>query len=273
MAELTLRVKAEYESAVACREELKKVEQQMKQLNENSSPREIERLTKRYAELTAKWENSMSFIGKTGVFFKEAFQSIGKSVKDSADSMQELGDTTKSVVDTAKKRLQLEENIRDAIKQQREEAEKRKQYASDGLNRNKTKLTGVEESLSKKYNGQSESNYSEADQALLEKGRESVRKWADEWENANTKVMVFDQLMEESNNRTAKLSQTIGEMQNVYKGFADTAESASTKIFISEGVFNRYYELSRTIENLKQKIKETGEGDDVDFTKLKRVTG
>lgn len=268
MAELVLKVKAEYESAVACREELKKVEQQMKQLNENSSAQEIERLTKRYAELTAKWENSMSFIGKTGVFFKEAFQNIGKTIKDSADSMQDLGNTTKSVIDAAQKRLQLEENIRETLKRQREEAEKTRHNAAEGVNRNRSKLSALEDSLRVKYNSQSEDYYSEADIALLEKGRSSVSNWTKEWDDANTKIMVFDQLMEESTTRTEKLSQTIGEMSNVYKGFADTVESSSTKVFISEDVFNRYHELSRTIENLKQQIKDVGDTDDVDYVKL-----
>ena len=47
MADLILRVKAEYDSAIKCREELKKVEDELKKVNENTSPKEVERLTQK----------------------------------------------------------------------------------------------------------------------------------------------------------------------------------------------------------------------------------
>ena len=268
MAELTLKVKAEYESAVACREELRKVEQQMKQLNENSTPQEIERLTKRYAELTAKWENSMSFIGKTAVFFKEAFQSIGKAVKNSADETKSLGTSTKTVLENAEKHLKLEENIADALKKQREEADKRRNTAAEGFNRNKSKLEYNENLFKQKYGGQAEGFYDEKDQEILRKGREAVANWSKEWEDCNTKVQVFDELIALSNERTEKLNEAVSKVKNTYTGFADTAESTATKIFISEDVFRRYDELSSTINGLKKEITDLGNSDDIDIPTL-----
>lgn len=119
MAELKLKVTAEYDSAIKCREELKKVEEQMKSLNENSSPQEIERLIKRHAELTAQWQNSISFIGKTGVYLRDIIGKVAKTAREAVDDTQSLGSTTREITSEAERRLKTEEKIRDAIKEQR----------------------------------------------------------------------------------------------------------------------------------------------------------
>lgn len=268
MSELIMRVRAEYDSAIKCREEIIKVEQEMKKLNENSSPQEIERLTKRYAELTAKWENSMSFIGKTGAFVKEVFGKIGKSISDSANSTLQLGNTTKSVIDNAQKRLQLENQILSTLEQQRKAEESHRSYLQTGLNRNRRNLQHMEDRLDKKYNGADVSSYSEADRNALNRGRASVEKWSGELDDSNTRLQVYDQLIEEANSRTQKLTHSIDEAKNVYKGFADTVESETPKIFISEEVYRRYDELAARITELKKQIKDLGASDDIDMAQM-----
>lgn len=270
MAELKLKVTAEYDSAIKCREELKKVEEQMKSLNENSSPQEIERLIKRHAELTAQWQNSISFIGKTGVYLRDIIGKVAKTAREAVDDTQSLGSTTREITSEAERRLKTEEKIRDAIKEQRAAAV---EELNKNIIRHNAKVdedTALRQALDQKYNGKGTSFYSEEDQQRLRALNDEMEQTRISVENGNTQIEVFDTLMEESTQRTEKLKTTIDEMGNVYKGFADTAAGSGPKIFISEEVYNRYNELSEKIKSIKEEIKAMPEGD-YDVDTLKRL--
>lgn len=276
MAELTFRVKAEYESAVKCRKELDKTAEALRNLNENSSPQEIEKYTKRYAELTAKYEHSVSFIGKTFAYMKDAIKGVSRELEFSKSNTDDLGNSAKSVIDNAKKRLQLEEKIAEAIKKQKEEAEKnrslyenRLNYAKsqnkqneEGYNRNKERLTAKEKEFKVKYNGLNETAYSEEDRKLLESGRDTVEKWQRAWENStqaikeqeqaiqecDNKIMVYDQMIEESNVRTKMLNDT---MKNMTTGemFTEMSQQANDSM-------QKISQLQSILDNYKAKLQE-----------------
>jgi len=179
-----------------------------------------------------------------------------------------LGNTsTIAAIPALEQRLKLEADILTVLEQQKAAAEQQRNINAEGINRNKAKLEAYEERLSKKYNGAAEGFYDEADIALLESGREAVANWTKAWEDSNAQVQTCDALIAESNARTEQMKHSVEELNNVYKGFADTAESTATKIFISEDVFNRYHELARTIEDLKAQIQSMPDND-IDLPKL-----
>lgn len=269
MADLFLRVKADYQDAVRCREELKKVEAEMKNLDSSASPQKIADLTRKYNQLAVEWENHMSAVGRTGVFIKEAFQQIGKAVKDTVDSSTAIGNSSKSTREALERRLQVEERIADVLKRQREEAER--QVVNSGIKHNNkvAEYNDLRERLDKKYKGKGEGFYDEADTEALRNMIEELKATSQAWEDSNTRLQVYDNLLADSNERTEKMKNTLSEVTNVYKGFADTVESSSTKIFLSEEVFNRYHELSNRIEELKGQIKTVGEGNDIDIPRLR----
>lgn len=120
MSELIFRVRAEYEEAIKCREELKKVDNELKNLTADASQDVIDNLVKKHMELTAKWENSMSSVGKTMTYIKEAISNVGSSIKEGSYEMRNFGKTQDEIISGMEKRLQIEDNIIDAIKQQRD---------------------------------------------------------------------------------------------------------------------------------------------------------
>lgn len=196
--------------------------------------------------------------------------SIFEGIKNTEAPLGDINST--SALSSLEKRLKMEEEIIDVLKQQREEAEKLNNTNAEGIERNKAKLEALQSKLDKKYNGQAEGFYSESDIALLEQGRESVANWTKAWEESNTSVQTYDALITEATGRTDGMKKTIDEMRNVYTGFADTVESSSTKIFISEDVFNRYHELSSLIEDLKAQISSMP-ADDINLPELERLQG
>ena len=287
MSELVFRVRAEYDSAIQCRKELDEVVKKMKELDESSSPQEIEKYVKRYAELTAAYDKSLSFIGKTGALITETWKGVVREIQYNINATENLGTKQRSIIDTAQKRLQLEENIFDTLKKQREvEDAKRKTLESrnttnqEGLERNKRKLSQLESALSTKYTGRDESTYSDSDKALLDKGRESVKKWEEALESStealsrcSAQVMVYDQLMEDSKGRTEQLTKVVGEVSNAYMGFSKTVESTAPKVFISEEVFRRYDELKTTIDDLQKKLEDAAKDPNVDISYVKDLQG
>ena len=176
--------------------------------------------------------------------------------------------TSTGAIPAIEKRLKLEEDILSILEKQKSSAEQASQANAEGYKRNREALAALEEKLSKKYNGAAEGFYSDKDTEKLNKARESVENWAKAWDNSNTAVQACQALIDESNTRTEKMKQTVGELSNVYKGYADTVESTSSKIFISEEVFNRYKELSAEITRLKGEIDALGSNGYVDLPQL-----
>ena len=212
MAELTFRIKAEYDSAIACREELKKIEQEMKKLNENSTPQEIERLTKRYAELTAKWESSISNIGKIGFYARDAFSKIGDAVKGVNKEIQDSNDANETLYSTLVKRLKMEERLTEEFGKQREEAQKQLEIAKEGYNRNVNTYQKGKNLLDNKYNGQAEEFWSEKDQAFMQRGREAIGNWEKEINDRQTQIEVLLNFIDKANESVSSLKEKIGNL-------------------------------------------------------------
>jgi hypothetical protein len=248
MAELTFRVKAEYQSAIECREELKKVEQQLKQVNEKTSQSEIDKLVKRHAELVSKWENSISLLGKAGVFLKNAFSGIGKSIKEGADSTKSLGTTTKEIIDNVQKRLETEERLLNTQKLQRAEAQKTLAYAEEGLKRNQDNLIELRKRLDEAYNGQARGFYSDKDKADLESAEATVQKWIDLWADANSQILDYDKQIANTTTRIEGLGRSMDEAFGTVSldDLRGNIDQTSQKIF----------ELENRITSLKQSIAD-----------------
>ena len=228
-----MRVRAEYDSAIKCREEIIKVEQEMKKLNENSSPKEIERLTRRYAELTAKWENSMSFIGRTGAYMQEAFYKAKDAIAGSNTNLQNMAKSSKTVLDAAKEQLEVQEKILESYKQQREAANSRISVIS-GKREYKDRLESSRKSV---YGGASENTYSESDRKALSKAREDVDGTTDEWERLNEQVKVYDQLIEDAGKKIAKTKKDV----DMFSGITSSSQTATESL---QEMLQKFIDLS-----------------------------
>ena len=201
MAELVMRVRAEYESAIACREELKKVEAELKKVNENTSPKEIARLTQRYAELSAKWQNGLSNIGKIGYYAKDAFSKIGNVIKGVTKDVENNEDASSNLYSTLVKRLDIEKKISEETAKQKTQAQAQLDNAKEGYNRNKETFDKLSERMSAKYGGKAEGFWSEKDQQQMERGRESLSKWGEEIKNREIQVNVLSDILQKSEER------------------------------------------------------------------------
>lgn len=213
MADLFIRVKAEYDSAIKCREALKKVDEQLKALDENSSPKEIERLTKEYARLSASWENSISRIGKFGYYAKDAFSSIKDMIGSTNKELSKTDDANKSLYSSLSNRLQLEQRIAEQLAKQREVAEKQYANAIEGYNRNATTYQRIQSYLDKKYNSQAEGFWSKEDQQRMEEGRETLRNWEREIEDRRVQLNTFSDLLSASQKNIDDYKNKIGNLE------------------------------------------------------------
>lgn len=183
-----------------------------------------------------------------------------------------LGNTSSTAaIPALEKRLKLEADILAVLEQQKAAAMQQRNTNAEGINRNKAKLELNEDELHKKYNGAAEGFYDEEDIQLLERGREAVANWTKAWEDSNAQVQTYDALIAESNARTEQMKHSVEELNNVYKGFADTAESTANKIFLDESKFERYEQLKARIKELKEELVKIGEGDDIDVPQLQEL--
>lgn len=193
-----MRVRAEYESAVACREELKKVEEELRNVNENTSPKKIEQLTQRYVKLTQQLEDGLSTIGKLGYYTRNAFQKIGDIISGSNKDVKDSVTANENLYSTMVRRLQIEERITDEFGKQKEKTEEQLKVAKEGLERNSTTLDKLRDKLFTKYDGKAEGFWSSEDQAKMARGRESVGNWEAEVKDKERQLEVIDDVLEKS---------------------------------------------------------------------------
>lgn len=262
-----------------------------KRLTEGGRAEEVERKAREIANVFNSLVGNINVSSDAAVKAKDR---IGRALDDMANSTEKpkerfrrfaeemsavmneiraseapVGDTNHtSAINSLQQRLNLENNILDVLEKQKATAETRHKVNTEGLNRNKSNLSVLEDRLSQKYDGAAEGFYSDEDKAELAAAREVVENWRTAWENSNTAIQTCSALIDDVKVSTEKAKDSVDSLNNVYKGFADTAQSTSTKIFISEEVFNRYNELLGTIDNLKEQIKEVSSQDDIDLPKL-----
>ena len=229
------------------------------------------------AQATDKIDKAMEAFANSTDKPKKRFQQLVKEVsaiynelKTSQAPVANANST--SAIPALERRLTLEEDILDVLKKQREEAVRQREIKAQDVVQKQDDLSNVKSSLDRKYRAAAVGFYEESDAAMLESSQEALAKSRMAWEESNAQVQVYDQLISEANANTQTMTASVDNLKNVYKGFADTAESTSTKIFISEDVFNRYHDLSSRIEELKAQISSMPDTD-VNVPELERLQG
>ena len=253
MAELTFRVKAEYDSAVACRKELEKVKQEMEKLNESSDPQEIERLTKRYAELAARWQNGVSNIGKIGYYAKDAFSKIGDVIKGANKEIQESDEVNGNLYSTLVKRLRIEERLTEEFGKQREEAKKQLEIAREGYIRNVGTYQQAKEKYDKKYNGQAEGFWSEKDQAFMARGREAISNWEKEINDRETQIEVLTNFIDKANDKVVSLKEKMKDFDLPQLDLKTNIEDLKQQVSDGEQNIDR---LKKSLAGLQEQLRE-----------------
>lgn len=204
MADLFFRVRASYDEAIECRRELKKVEEQIKNLDTDASPNKINALLSKHAELSAKWENNISSFGKFGASALQIFDKIGSAIKRDTKELDSVGDASERLLSTTQKRLLMEERIQENIKKQKASAEQRKSYLEEGLARNQASLQQREQRLKEKNGYKDEGFYSEEDRKSLEEARKHVENWLKPLKDVSAQIIDYNRQLEESNKRAGE---------------------------------------------------------------------
>ena len=208
MAELVLRVRAEYQDAVKCREELKKVEAELKNLSADASPEKIKALTKQYTDLYTAWENRMSNIGKIAAYTNEGLRSIGKIIKDNTSEMSGMGKTLQENISYVEKRLDLEKRIRESLLEQGRSLND----ATKNVKNRGRKLESEKQEIVKRNGGVDESTYSEEDRVRIKKIREEINENRKIYDDILLKSQVYKQLIIDSDERVKELKVSLQEL-------------------------------------------------------------
>lgn len=258
MAELVMRVRAEYDSAIKLREELKKVEMQMKHLNENSSPQEIERLIKRHAELSVQLENGMSRVSKMTYYAKEAVTKIGNAVKDNLKDILSGEKSYDQVNTTIKQRLELEEKVSDVLSKQRSQAEESVNTLSQQLEQKKEQINEFDAYLRKNYTiGQrARGEFSEED--MQKGGRLQWEKDSLEEKLKDQKAYfdVYDAMLTDSTELERKLREEMEKLPPLPKELGASAEDFSGQVDNGKKKISELREELRLLKEERENLSD-----------------
>lgn len=257
MSELIFRVRAEYEEAIKCREELKKVDNELKNLTADASQDVIDNLVKKHMELTAKWENSMSSVGKTMTYIKEAISNVGSSIKEGSYEMRNFGKTQDEIISGMEKRLQIEDNIIDAIKQQRDLTESKGKLMETVHNKKVDEYENLKKSLDVKYNGAAEGFYSDADKEQLASLRKELEETGEEFYKYQTQMNTLNDMLDESIERQERYAKIINDTKDNIEELSDKTQIKLN--FINENDIERMMQLRKLgvsfdISNISEQI-------------------
>ena len=276
MAELEVRIHAVYDEVIDCRNELKKVEQEMKNLTVDSSSKDVQNLMERYNLLYQRWENGMERLGKFGAYARNAIGQVSDALEGNVELLNHLQSASSNMVETASRRAKAELDVNEALRKQRDELVARRDQQKALLESSKNDYDIAKSVI----DGQP--NATDADMDALKAFEENYNSMKKSWDEINDKIAVYDSMLETSETRLNKMANDLANVTAPFDGMddnnalaqmrmdADTLIDAMTEagnrvtqiqdeLTANEGgFFKRLFAGSDDVEDTKQKVDDYG---------------